>query len=59
MPKIKNIKDIEAENTVVSPTQIQMDNWLALELSDNADEQMLEDDEPKTIFNESNSESID
>lgn len=60
MVKIKIKQDIDADDTVVSPTQVQMDNWVALELSEADETQMLTDELPVTIFDEStNSESID
>ncbi len=60
MVKIKIKQDIDADDTVVSPTQVQMDNWVALELSEADETHMLTDELPVTIFDEStNGESID
>lgn len=54
----KNINQIY-EDEVVSPTQYQMDQWIEAELAEATTDNILADEPPITLFNESNEESID
>lgn len=56
MVKVKFNKNIDAEDTAVLPTQVQMDSWMALELAEANEDPLLAEEPPVTIFN---SDSID
>jgi hypothetical protein len=45
------------DDQVVSPTQNQMDQWVEQELAEAAEDKMLQDESPTTIFQ--SDESID
>lgn len=57
MPKFKLNLDIK--DSVVIPTQNQMDQWTAAELAEAEQDNMLSDETPSTLFSESTTESID
>lgn len=58
MAKIK-ITDNSTTRKIVSPTQVQMDDWLVAELAEAGQDKMLEDESPSTIFKFESDESID
>lgn len=59
MAKIKITDNSSTDDAVVSPTQNQMDQWVEAELAEAKDDQMLTDESPTTLFDESTNESID
>ena len=59
MSKIKITDNSGATPSVISPTQNQMDEWIAQELAEESDIQMLGDDDSHTLFDEPQSASMD
>lgn len=56
--KIKDNSGSLDNDQIVSPTQIQMDNWVAEELAEAEQDNMLGNETPQIIFSEAD-ESID
>jgi hypothetical protein len=57
MTKLAINDNSSSDDQVVSPTQNQMDEWVAAELAEAEQDQMLKDEAPTTIFQ--SDESID
>jgi len=56
--KITDNSGSSENDDIVSPTQVQMDNWVTQELAEADQDMMLEDENPQTIFSDAD-ESID
>lgn len=61
MTKIKINDNSGTDDNVVSPTQNQMDEWVEQELQEAEQDKMLNDENPITMFSDSeiSNESID
>lgn len=57
MTKLAINDNSSSDDQVVSPTQNQMDEWVAAELAEAEQDKMLQDETPTTIFK--SDESID
>lgn len=57
MTKLAINDNSSSDDQVVSPTQNQMDEWVAAELAEAEQDKMLQDEAPTTIFQ--SDESID